>query len=100
MSQTVFGSNCSLNPRACKQGWPWLSFPLLDIKNGPLRKKLSRFFVRGSLNIGIHFRNFLEMTREIYRIKNLSLEQYRALKRKRKRIITNPRIQFNKTNDH
>ena len=53
MSQKVFGSNFSknkyfyLNPKAYEQACSWLSFPLLDIKNGPLSKKLSRFFVRG-----------------------------------------------------
>ena len=51
--QKVFGCNFSknkyfyLNPKAYEAAWPWLSFPLLDIKNGPLHKKLSRFFVRG-----------------------------------------------------
>ena len=56
MSQKVFGSNFSknkyfyLNPKAYEQAWPWLSFPLLDIKNGPVREKLSRFFVRGGIN--------------------------------------------------
>ena len=49
--QKVFGCNFwtneyfFTNPKAYEQAWPWLSFPLLDIKNGPLRKKLSRFFV-------------------------------------------------------
>ena len=61
MSQKVFGSNFSknkyfyLNPKAYQQAWPWLSFPLLDIKNGPLRKKISWFFVRGALNSGTQF---------------------------------------------
>ena len=50
--QKVFGCNFSkneyfyLNPKAYEAAWPWLSFPLLGIKNGPLHKKLSRLFVR------------------------------------------------------
>ena len=56
MSQKVFGCNFSkntyfyINPKAYEWAWPWLSFPLLDIKNGPVHKKLSIYFVRGGVN--------------------------------------------------
>ena len=49
MSQKVFGSNFwtneyfYLNPKAYEQAWRCLSFPLLDIKNGPVHKKLLSF---------------------------------------------------------
>ena len=45
--QKVFGCNFwknkyfFTNPKAYEAACPWLPFPLLDIKNGPLRKKLS-----------------------------------------------------------
>ena len=45
--QKVFGCNFwknkyfFTNPKAYEADCPWLPFPLLDIKNGPLRKKLS-----------------------------------------------------------
>ena len=50
MSQKVFGSNFSknkyfyINQKAYEQAWPWLSFPLLDITNGPVRKKVIPIF--------------------------------------------------------
>ena len=55
MSQKVFGCNFSknkyfyLNPKAYEAACPWLSFSLLDIKNEPVRKKLS------PKNLGVPF---------------------------------------------
>ena len=54
MSQTVFGCNFwkieyfFTNPKAYEQAWRCLSFPLLDIQNGPLRKMLSPKNLGGS----------------------------------------------------
>ena len=54
-SQKVFGCNFwknkyfFTNPKAYEAACPWLPFPLLDIKNGPLRKKLS------PKNLGVPF---------------------------------------------
>ena len=54
-SQKVFGCNFwknkyfFTNPKAYEAACPWLPFPLLDIKNGPVHKKLS------PKNLGVSF---------------------------------------------